>query len=189
MVELGGHPKRFQARPLQPALETYLAKKTHKMEKLKERTIRTLLKPADKFPPTQVSLITGRNEVFSVFNQMAKKAKKEILIISIGESIPDESVLSMRDVLNKKIVIKMIVHKYDKENKDLLFARKKMGIKIRHYPGWGFHLVVCDGQRSLLAVNNPEETRERTGMIIESEALSKALRDYFYATWEKAKEI
>jgi len=189
VVDLGGYPRRFQARQPQVALETFLTKKTLKTEKLKEQTIRALLKPLAKLPPTQITLVTGWNEVFSIYNQMSKKAKSEILIISIGEPIPDESVLAIRDALNKGVEIKMIAHKYDKENKDLLFAWKKMGMKVRHYPEWGFHLIVFDGKKSLLAVNNPEETRERTGMMIESEALSKALRDYFYATWRKAKEI
>ena len=85
--------------------------------------------------------------------------------------------------------MKMIAHKYDEENKDLLSAWSRMGMEIRHYPDWGFHLNVCDGKESLLAANNPENTRERTGMVITSGALSKALRDYFYFVWKKAQRV
>jgi len=83
----------------------------------------------------------------------------------------------------------MIAHKYNKENKNLLLAWKRMGMEIRHYPDWGFHLLICDGRESLLAVNNHEDTRERTGIIITNKALSKALREYFLTVWKKAQKI
>ena len=64
-----------------------------------------------------------------------------------------------------------------------------MGWRVRHYPGWGFHLFIIDGVRSVLAVNNPKNTQERVAFQIYSEGLSKALRDYFYFVWEKATKI
>ncbi len=85
--------------------------------------------------------------------------------------------------------MKMIVHKRDKENKALLSSWKRMGVEVRHYPDWGFHLLVCDTKQVLLVANNPENTKERTGIVFDSPALAKALRDYFFGVWEKAERI
>lgn len=155
----------------------------------KTAILQTLSKDKKTTPPTLVILISGRDNVFREATRMYKKAQKEILLISIGEPIPDELILAMRDALNRKVEMKMIAHKNDEENKGLLAAWMRMGMEIRHYPDWGYHLVICDGKRSLLTTNNPEATEERTGMLIFSEALSSTLRDYFYAIWGKSEEI
>lgn len=189
VVELGGHPRKFQARPPEVAFDAILENQTTQIQQAKTAILQSLSKEKKRIPSTRVLLITGRGEVFKEAVQMYKKAQKEILLISIGEPIPDELVLAMRDALERNIEMKMIAHKYDEENKDLLSSWKRMGMEIRHYPDWGFHLVVCDGEKSLLTANNPVDTKERTGMIIFSKALSKALRDYFFAVWEKSEKI
>jgi hypothetical protein len=120
---------------------------------------------------------------------MLNKAKKEVLIISIGEQIPEEIVLGNRDAIARGVQVKMICHRYNQENKQLLESWQKMGWQIRHYPDWGFHLVVTDGINSILSVNNPKNTSERTGLEFFSSGLSRALRDYFYSVWKKAKVI
>ena len=83
----------------------------------------------------------------------------------------------------------MIVHKNDKENKQILENFKKNGFEIRHYPDWGFHLNIYDSKKSIITVNNPQNTKERVSMEIFSLGLSKALRDYFYSVWEKATPV
>ncbi|MBM4402018.1 MAG: TrmB family transcriptional regulator [Candidatus Cloacimonetes bacterium] len=189
VIELNSHPKRFQAKPPETAFDSFLENQNLQVQRAKTAILQTLSKNKKTTPQTLVILISGRNNVFREATRMYKKAQKEILLISIGEPIPDELILAMRDALARKVEMKMIAHKYDEDNKGLLSAWSKMGMEIRHYPDWGFHLLVCDGKRSLLTANNPEATEERTGMLIFSEALSSALRDYFFAIWEKAEKI
>lgn len=186
---IGKHPRIFRAISPSIAFESLAKRKVLEIEKLKDKAIDELTKKKIKTQPTQVNLVNSRYEIMMIYAEMAKEAKKEILLISIGEPIPDEVLLANRDALQKKIRIRMIAHKYDQENKDLLKAWQKMGMEIRHYPDWGFHLIVFDGKKSLLAVNNPKDTRERVGMQIFSEGLSKALRNYFYYIWGKATKI
>jgi hypothetical protein len=74
-------------------------------------------------------------------------------------------------------------------NVGVLKSFEKNGYNIKHYPDSGFHLVVYDKQISLLVVNNPENIKERSGIIITNKGLSKAFRDYFYSVWKKASKI
>jgi len=123
------------------------------------------------------------------YSKMAIQAKNEILIISIGENVSEEVLLANRDCIQKGVTIRFIAHKYDKSNREILERWVKMGLKVRHFPDWGFHLVVFDKKVSMLMTNDPNNTNNRLGMQIFSEGLSKALNDYFYFIWEKSQKI
>lgn len=127
--------------------------------------------------------------MYNTFVEMVKQAEKEILVISIGEPVPDEVKLAHRDALERGVSQKLLFHKHDKGNEDMLRSWMKMGIEVRYYPDWGFHLIVFDGKRSILVANNPKATEERTGIVIYSEGLSRTLRDYFFTIWGKATLI
>lgn len=181
-------PLTFQTLPPQLALPSFAKEKAVYLQKEAEKTAKILAQKKSAAVPTKIDLIFSRHEIFTLFDKMVEKTKKELLIISIGEPIPQNSLLSTKRAYEKGVVIRMIAHKYD-GNREILENFKKNGWQIRHFPDWGFHLVVFDGKRSLLSVNNPKDTRERVGMQIFSEGLSKALRDYFYSVWEKAVKI
>ena len=83
----------------------------------------------------------------------------------------------------------MIAHKYDKDNQEFLSNLKKTALRFVIILIGVFHLQVVDTKKSLLAVNNPQNTGERITVKINSDGLSKALRDYFYSVWEKAIEV
>jgi sugar-specific transcriptional regulator TrmB len=181
--------RTFKAIPPTIAVKAYSNNKILEIEKLKDQAIENLIKGKTKTTETQVNFINSRQEIFNQSIVMIKQAKKEILIISIGESIPDELILTNRDALNRGVAVKMIAHKYDAGNEQLLKSWIKMGWQVRHYPDWGFHLVIVDGITSILSVNNPKNTEDRIGLQFFSTGLSKALKDYFYFIWEKSIKV
>lgn len=188
VVELDTKPATFQPIPPSVALEAF---SKHKVQNLEEQKIRALQMLSTKKPVSQtcINVLTGKNAMFSTYVALAKQAMKEILIISIGESVPDEIKLINRDALERGVAIKMIAHRYDKGNEKLLQSWVKMGIEVKHFPDWGFHLVVFDGQKSIFAVNNPNRTEERISLLIDNKGLSNALRMYFFSLWKKGKVI
>ena len=127
--------------------------------------------------------------MFSLYVTLTESATREILIVSIGESVGDEIKLANRDALERGVVIKMIAHRYDKSNKELLQNWVSMGIEVKHVQDWGFHLVVFDGEKSILSINNPNHTEERISLFIENKGLSEALRIYFFTQWKNAQSI
>ena len=50
---------------------------------------------------TKIETLTGWEKMMNKYVNLAQEAKKEILIISIGEPVPDEVKLVNRDVLEK----------------------------------------------------------------------------------------
>ena len=189
VVFLDTHPATFQVIPPRIAIEAYVQKKQAKLEELKVSSVQALSGSMVQASQTHIDVIAGRREMFETYIKFLKKAKEEVLVISVGEEVPDELKLGNRDALERGVVIKFIPHQYNQRNKELLMSWVRLGIEIRHYSDSGFHLVVFDRRISILAVSNPQNVAERTSMVIHSTGLSRALSDYFYTVWEKAVPI
>lgn len=182
-------PLTFYVLPSELALSSYVKEKSLQLEKeVKEINIFLANKQISS-PSTKIEVIAGKKEFFLASETLIKESKKEVLIISIGEPSTPDLILADRRAIERKVIIRMIVHKYDKENQEFLKNLRKNGLEIRHFPDWGFHLQVVDGEKSLLVVNNPQNPGERITIKIHSFGLSKALRDYFYSVWEKAIKV
>ncbi len=187
-VKLDTRPASYQPVPPMVAIEACVKQKTLEIEEQKIHALEFLAtnKPVSN---THVDLLTGKNALYAAYLQLAKAAKEEICIVSIGEPVTDEVKIVNRDALERGVAIKMIAHRYDKRNEELLRNWVKMGIEVKYVPDWGFHLVIIDKTISIISVNNPQETKERTSLIIHNEALSKALKSYFMEVWSKAREV
>jgi len=138
---------------------------------------------------TTMNLIIGSKESYMYGAKLLNETKKEMLVISIGENLPEELLLSVRKARERGVVIHMITQQYGKENKEVLEHLKKNGYEIRHAPSKGFHLAIYDGKESLLIVRNAEKPDERASVHIVSAGLSETLRDYFYKTWKSALPV
>jgi sugar-specific transcriptional regulator TrmB len=188
IVELDTYPIRFQALPPDVAINAYSQFKLKELAELTALSLKEITSP----PPqstTAIEQVSGRNAMFAKSAQLINQAKKEVLIISLGEQVPDEIRLADRDAIERGVEIKLIAHKYSSENESLLKAWVKMGLQVRHLPGSGYHMQITDEKNCLIAASNPQSASERSVMIITSEGLSKAMRNYFYMLWEKAVSV
>jgi len=183
------YPTTFRAIYPHTAISLAIKNKIKNLESLNNKINNLPPLITSMSPPTNIDLIYGANKIFEHAAKMLDFTKKEMLVISIGEVIPPNLLLSVKKANDRSVEIKMIVHKHDKKNKTVLENLKKNGYKIRHYPGWGFHIAIYDKEKSILIVNNPDNTNERAAMFISSVGLSKALSDYFNSIWRKAKII
>jgi len=171
-------PKIYKAIPPALAFDLLIKEKIIDFEKNKEKLI-SLLPPLSIKDQTSIEIIGGAKELFNAYVKLSRKAKREILIISIGEEVPEKVLLANRDTLERGVIIRFIAHKLDQSNKHLLIRWKRMGLKVRHIPGQGFHLVIFDKNQSLLSTSNPKNPKERATIRISSPALSEALGEYF----------
>lgn len=182
-------PIKIQAFSPGLALPVLVKEKTMKMEKIAAETVNQLVSKIAHSSDIQVNIIYGQNAIYAAAARMIEYTKKELLIISIGESIPPDLLLANKRATERGVEIKMIVYKNDSENRQILDNFKKNGYKIKYYPNWGFHMAIYDSREALLIVNNPQETQQRVAMQLSSAGLSTALRDYFYSIWKKASVL
>ncbi len=188
-VTINQYPVRYQAIMPQIAVEALIKNQENELEELKNKVITQLANDKKKMPQTQINLIANKQEMFKAYIDLANLSQKEILILSIGEQIPEEVILTNRDAKDRGVEIRILIQKYDQINKNLIKSWLKMGWKVRLTTESGFHLMVFDRKRAILMVNNPKEPRERTGIQFFSEGLAKGLASYFDSAWEKAKKI
>lgn len=184
-----GRPAIYQPVIPEIAVESYINTKQRELEilKIKSKFEIKALKPPER--STYIQMLSNKDETLTKFLELARAARSEILIISIGEPVPDTIKLTHLKAVKKGVVIKLIVHKYDKNNKDLLKSWVKMGTEVRYFRDSGYHLMIFDGERSILVASNPDLSEERTGMTIHSTDLTAALRMFFYSLWDKAEPI
>ncbi len=138
---------------------------------------------------TLVELISGKEKIYKKSAKLIRKAVKEVFIVSIGESLPTYLMKADKDAVDRGVDVRFIAHKHDTSNELALRALKLNGIKVRHYPDWGFHLVLIDSNVMFLGVNNPNNKKERVSMFVQNTALTEAMRDYFLKTWQLAYAV
>lgn len=189
VISLGTYPATFQAIPQSIALDTYV---THVQKDVEEMKAQDDDKPVLKISsraPTSVDVVVSQKAFFSKFVELADQTKEEILIISIGEPVPDEIKIACVRAKERGVVLKFIFHVHNKENDELLKSWVKMGMDVRHYKDSGYHLTIADGKVAVLVANNPQNTMDRIGMVYYNERLANSLRDYFYRIWEHSTPI
>jgi len=182
-------PLTFYVLPSELALSSYVKEKSLQLEKEAKEINTFLANKQSQSPSTKIDVIAGKQEFFNASEALIKECKKEVLIVSIGEPSTSDLILADKRAIERGVIVRMIAHKYDEENQEFLKNLEKNGLEIRHFPDWGFHLQIADGEKSLLAVNNPQNPGERITVKINSSGLSKALRDYFYSVWDKSVKI
>jgi sugar-specific transcriptional regulator TrmB len=178
-------PLTYQALAPELGLTIYSKARYVDIEQKTKNILNGLSKIKTVKEETKVELISGKNETYTRGAELANSAKEEFLVISIGEEIPEELLLAIRKAHQRGVTLKLIVHKFDEENRSILESFKKNGYEVRYYPDWGFHMTICDGESALLIVNNPENTKQRVGINFYNHGLVKALREYYYSIWEK----
>jgi sugar-specific transcriptional regulator TrmB len=187
-VALSTTPRKYQAVPVKAALEAVAQKRVEAIEEAKLQALSALGR-SNPQNDTKVDFVVGRKEFFDVYVKLAAEARREILVIAIGDPVPEEITLSNRDAIQRGIDLKLMFHRYDKGNVDFVRSWAAMGASVAHFPDSGFHLNVFDGERAILLATNPKEHSERTGMVITSQGLAQALREFFYTRWEKAVPV
>ncbi len=66
-----------------------------------------------------------------------------------------------------------------------------MGVAVSHLGNEGYHLNIFDGSVAILSASNPapNQSKERSGVVIYNKAIVEALRSYFFGQWELAKPL
>lgn len=182
-------PITFQAISPTFALSAFVKEKVTSLQLLADEATNCMVQEAPSKNPTVMNLIMGQDATYMYGAKLLDKTKSEMLVISLGEAIPQGLLLSVKKAHERGVMIRMIAQKYDAENKEILENFEKNGYEIRHFPSKGFHLAIYDGQQSLLIVSNPQKPQERAAVHIASYELSKFLRDYYYTIWKKALPI
>lgn len=188
VAELNTTPKSFQAVSANIAVEGYIKRKATELEQIKLQLAQDLSQTA--LPsPTKIQMISNAQEMYKTHIMLMQRAKKEVLIISIGEQVSDDVKLAHVNAVKRSAAIKLLVQNYNQNNTKLLKSWVSMKTDVRYFADEGYHMMIYDSAIAALVANNPENTAERSGIVFYNKGIANALREYFYSRWEKALVI
>jgi sugar-specific transcriptional regulator TrmB len=183
IVRIADSPLRLQARPLEAALQHYIAYQQNVAESIAGRA-NTLTHGTD-----EMRILTGRDEIFTTFIELAAYAKKDLLTISTGENVSE----AIYDVVDTAIAAGaksyIIFQKHTRENDRWLRRWVVQGSHLRIRGGEGYHLNIIDEECAILSSSNTLKSEERTAVLIRSFALVAELRNYFFQQWQEAQPL
>ena len=185
---LDTRPRQFQAVSPRLAIKQLATRQVNRIN----QTTESIIKQLDyQHTPNQLhmDILTGREELFDCFVEFAKKTKKELLVISVGEPVPESIWLVTQSSIARGVSPKFIFHKHNKDNILLIKRWLAMGVPVRHYPAEGYHLNIFDNAAAVLSASNPHQSKERTGVVIYNQAIIEALRTYFFHQWHQSKAL
>lgn len=179
-------PITYQAYPPELCISTLAKHKIRSIQHLIQDIEGETSEGKQKNDSTKINLIYGKERIFDLGADLLEKSQKEMLVISIGEEITPNLLLAVIQAKQRGVVIRMIAHKNDKGNRQVLKNLKMNGYEMRFFPDGGFHLAIYDSEKALIIIDDPKDLNQRVAVYIISFGLAKALRDYFYSVWDKA---
>lgn len=189
VVIVTSSPLNFYVLPPELALSAYVKQTAVRLEKEAVEVSQSLIKGETHTYSTKINILSGKQALFEDSEILINKAKKEVLVISIGEPSTGDLILANRRAIERGVIIRMVAHKHNPENQEFLANLQKNGLEVRYFPDSGFHILIVDTAITLLAVSDPQNSEERVTIKMFNTGLSQALRDYFYSVWEKAIEV
>ncbi len=181
-------PKQFQAVSPKVALSQLAQAQVNNIKSVSSRAIEQL-EPQQNPNRLNMGLMTGRQALFECYVKLAEVAQKEILVVSVGEEVPENIWSSTQNAIGRGVETKFIFHKNDRDNTLLIKRWRAMGVPVRHLPQTGYHLNIFDHSAAILSASNPEQTEERMGVVIYNEAIIEALRSLFFGHWAIAQPV
>ncbi len=181
-------PLTAEALPPSIAIPAFVRQKTESLVRMQESVVEEL-KNARPQEGLGVEVFFGKQEGYEFSRKLLNSLKHELLVISTGEALPARLFRQLRKLILRGIDIRLIVHKYDESNISILERFRKAGMKVKHYPDEGFHMVIYDGKSVLMTVDDPENSDRRINIYITSKGLAEALREYFNHLWSAAMPV
>lgn len=190
IISYGGKPFKFQAMSPSFALQ-HLIQQVHQEQLVLKTEIENTIQQKRPTEELLVEYLEGKQAIFNHALPIIKQIKKEILILSIGEPIPQEIFVSITQAGKRGATIKMLAERYGNTNKNLLHNWQKNGWMIRHLekPVLDFTLTIYDTKICVIQVRRKEAKEQRAGIAFHNPAYSQAQKQYFEQLWKQSKKI
>lgn len=189
VVALPGRPRLFQAVPPAIVMRELEQVASAEMAVARDGLLDMDMTPSPR-PVHEVSLVYGRQALYDRYVVEAGRATTEILAYTIGIAYDAQLQVIQEEVRARGVEVRHVVQRYTKDNYHIVRKWLRIGVKMRHNPApAGFHLLIFDGRTALLTLSDPQDTEQRTTMVLRNPAAVQAMRGYFYAIWAGSRLV
>ena len=181
-----GRPVRFKAAVPTDVVDRLLL--SYREWFLKTFSLKTQ-KQVDVRDDFGVSFIHSRDESIHRSTKDLQDAKKEYLLIISGNEIPPETMLAMKQTVQRGVVVKTIVQCVNKENQQMLKNWQKNGIAIRISQTILTRITIVDSEVVYLISYDPENYTISFGVRFHYPPIANLIRQMFIQKWKEAKPL
>jgi len=187
-------PRQFRAVEPEKAISTFINSKKENLEKAGEdlmKNLKEIKRTRIERPKTDelIHIYRGREIWISIIANRYHTAKKYIKEMLSFEYIPHSLFREIEKTSKRGIQIRLIATKIGRHQMKLIEEVKNCGAKVRYYPIGDLRIAVKDGTEAAQIIVNSKNLTDRTTIVADSLALTKALEYYFDYIWEKAEKL
>lgn len=185
--QIGKRPAIFQAQPVTDSVETFALMQREWFLKAFLTSQRSL--GSFSSGELQTSFIESREDMFEKMQPDYAAVKEELNLLISGDEVPAEVILAQKKLLERGVLIRSLFQNRTKENEQFLFARKRMGEKVRVYKPINLRIMLFDRKIAYVMSYDPQNYIKSTGIRFEYAPLGKLMHGLFMQYWEKGKEL
>jgi len=186
-------PMIFQAIEPEIAIKGLVNDKITSLQNIEKTAIESLKdikKPSiTEIVKEKVIVTHGFKNMFKITNDMYEKAKKEVLVFSVGEEIPYSFRITWKKATKRGVKTRFIAQKCNKENIHVLKEFRKLGATIRYYPSKDYSIGIQDKERVCITVKSPLNPKDRMTILFDAKDLANSIGEWFEVIWKKAKPV
>jgi len=184
-------PKMFKLIEPKRGLENLVNAKASSLQET-EKTILSQIEKIKYLPKEEtfkkLEVYSGVKKQFEIATEMIASARKQILIVSRGEKVPNSILQATKRFTDKGADFKIIVYEIE-GNSEWLRKFKEVGMKLRYLKTGEFTIIIKDREEVLLVIKNPKNLEDRTVTRFRDRAIAEAMAVYFETIWKEASEI
>ena len=137
----------------------------------------------------QFSFVQSRDELMNESAMEIVKATKSIDILRSGHEIPAEVMLAIREAKKRKVLTRMLIQNYSKDNADQVGYWQQNGMMVRKTPLANLRLMIYDVKTVYFMSYKNTDSQKDLGMRIAYPPFAVVLSQLFEQWWKKAKLI
>ncbi len=181
------YPVSFQAKSIETAIHSYtMSARTNLMRKFFSIND---IKSNSFTDSLDVSFIQNREGLLNYSNDDINKAKISVYHIVSGLEVPAESMLALKNAVERNVYIKFLVQQLDEVNKKILQNWQKIGVQIKYFPSMEARIIIIDEQIAYITSYNPNRKNEATGVRFNYPPIAKLMSEIFWQRWGMGKKI
>lgn len=183
---------KFEAKPLAEGLSLFLLNQSDWFSQRFSKVDKGDNKDGESYTKNQqihFSFIQSREELMRVSVEEINKSKKSVNLLRSGHEIPIDTMLALKDAIKRKVVVRMLVQDYSKENLRRIFYWKQNGILVKRTPLRYIRLMMYDSKIVYFMSYKHSDSGQDMGMKIAYPPFAVILSQLFEKWWEEGIKV
>lgn len=180
--ELNEYPIKYQAKPAAEAMAFYTSI-------IRQNFYETFGLSGKTEENLKITFFQTRKDLLKLFEKDASRAKEKINIIISGHEVPAETVLVLKQAVDRGVKIRKLIQGLNEENIRMAKSWQKIGMETRYTPLINARIVILDGQITIFGSYSPERQPEAVGVRFDYAPFAKLMDELFEQKWQQGKTI